>query len=257
MKVKPRMYLLLIICLFSTSLFALPFQDGEKLTFSVKYGIIKAGTATFEAKSSTYQNRPVWHLCITAQTYPFFDVVYKIRDKIESWWDKETLLPHKSSKQLHEGKYQQYRIHYFDQVNKKTTYMKWSYKEEKWKTEEKNLPFETQDIVSSFYELRNRSLKPGDKPKLYVTTDGKSVVTTVKVLRREKVSSIFGDVNCLVLEPDMKSEGIFKGSSKLLIWVTDDAYKIPVKVESSVSIGTFVVQLEDAQNVPYKIKKSN
>jgi len=55
----------------------------------------------------------------------------------------------------------------------------------------------------------------------------------------------------------MKSEGIFKGSSKLLIWVTDDTYKIPVKVESSVSIGTFVVQLEDAQNVPYKIKKSN
>jgi hypothetical protein len=76
-------------------------------------------------------------------------------------------------------------------------------------------------------------------------------------LRREKVSTIFGDVNCLVLEPDMKSEGIFKGSSKLLIWVTDDTYKIPVKVESSVSIGTFVVQLEDAQNVPYKIKKSN
>jgi hypothetical protein len=254
MRVKTSFYLIIML-LITTSLFALPFQDGEKLTYSIKYGIIKAGTATFEAKSSTYQNKPVWHLCICAQTYPFFDPVYKIRDKIESWWDKKTLLPYKSSKQLHEGRYRQYRIHYFDQANRKTTYMKWNYKEEKWKTEEKKLPFETQDIVSSFYELRTRSLKPGDRPKLYVTTDGKSVTTTVKVLRREKVSSIFGNVNCLVLEPDMKSAGIFKGSSKLLIWVTDDAYKIPVKVESSVSIGTFVVQLEAAQNVPYTIKK--
>ena len=257
MRIKPCFYLLIIMLLFSASLFALPFKDGEKLTFSIKYGIIKAGTATFEVQSSTYYNRPVWYLCITAQTYPFFDAVYKIRDKIESWWDKQTLLPYKSSKRLQEGKYRQYRIHYFDQVNRKTTYMKWSYKEEKWNAEEKKLPFETQDIVSSFYELRNRSLNPGDKSKLYVTTDGKSIVTTVKVLRREKVSTIFGDVNCLVLEPDMKSEGIFKGSSKLLIWVTDDVYKIPVKVESSVSIGTFVVQLEEAENVPYKIKKSN
>lgn len=248
--------LIILILLLATlqSLAALAFQDGEKLTFNVKYGVVSAGAAVLEVKSSTYQGRDVWYLSTNARTHPFFDSFFKVRDKVESWWDKETLLPYKFAKTLHEGNYRQYRIHTYDQAKKSTSYQRWSYKDKNWNNEEISLPFTTQDVLSAFYQVRNSDLAPGRKVKVNITTDGIPVETEVIVHRREKLSSIFGNINCLVIEPRLKAEAIFKQSGKILIWVTDDAYKIPIKVESAVVFGSFVAKLKDAQNVPYKIK---
>ena len=52
----------IIIMIMVIPLFSVPFMDGEKLTFDVKYGIINAAEASLEAKSATYQGKPVWQL---------------------------------------------------------------------------------------------------------------------------------------------------------------------------------------------------
>ena len=233
---------------------AVAFRDGESLTFSVKYGVVSAGEVTMSARSDTYQNNPVWHLQTTARTYPFFDSVFKVRDNIESWWDKQTLLPHKFLKKLQEGSYQQHRIHLYDQKNKTTTFQKWSFREAKWKTEELPLTVPTQDALSVIYSIRNMTLTPGRSVKVNVTTDGRSVSTDVIVHRREKISSIFGMINCVVVEPRLKGEAMFNQKGNMRFWLSDDKYKIPIKMESDVTIGTFVIKLTNAKNVPYEIK---
>jgi hypothetical protein len=78
--------------------------------------------------------------------------------------------------------------------------------------------------------------------------------TEIIVHRREKVKTIFGDINCLVIEPKLISGAVFKQTGRIIIWITDDAYKIPVKMESAVSFGSFVAELKEAYNVPYKVK---
>ena len=115
-------------------------------------------------------------------------------------------------------------------------------------------PFTTQDVLSAFYYVRNQSLTPGRKVNVNITVDGRAVDTEVLVHRREELSSIFGRIKCLVIEPRLKTEGIFKQSGSIMIWITDDAYKIPIQVQSAVTFGSFVAKLKDAKNVPYKIK---
>lgn len=250
-----RLLLLSVLGLAVTSsLIAMAFRDGEKLIFDVKYGLITAGEATLEVKSSTYQGNEVWYLSTNARTHPFFDPFFQVRDKVESWWDKKTLLPHKFEKTLQEGKYRQNRIHLYDQQSRTTTYKKWSYKSSQWDSEDMELPFTTQDILSAFYYVRNQELVPGRRVNVNITADGRAVNTEVVVHRREKVNSIFGSLNCLVIEPRLKGEGIFKQSGNILIWVSDDNYKIPVKLQSAVTVGSFVATLRDAKNVPYVIK---
>jgi hypothetical protein len=78
--------------------------------------------------------------------------------------------------------------------------------------------------------------------------------TEVEVHRVENVKSIFGTVECLVIEPKLQGEAVFKQTGRILIWVTNDAYKIPVKLESKVSFGSFVATLVQARNVPLKLK---
>lgn len=54
MKYKAFIVAIILLSLLK-GLGAVPFQDGEKLTFNVKYGLVSAGSAVMEARSSTYQ----------------------------------------------------------------------------------------------------------------------------------------------------------------------------------------------------------
>ncbi|HNV92996.1 MAG TPA: DUF3108 domain-containing protein [Candidatus Cloacimonas sp.] len=254
MKAKLGLTCLLLVLTLNLIAAAVPFRDGEKLTFTVKYGIVSAGEASLQARSSVYQGSPVWYLSTTAKTYPFFDKVYKVRDRVESWWDKDTLLPYKFSKNLQEGNYRQHRVHIYNHQEKSSTYQKWSFKKSVFENTEMVIPEGTQDILSAFYLMRTKKLEVGKSVMVNITADGRNMPTEVVVHRKEKQKTIFGNVECLVIEPKLKGEAIFKQSGRILIWLTNDDYKIPVRLESKITIGSFVATLTSAQQVPFKIQ---
>lgn len=249
-----KRFIIAIILLSAMSLSAAVFMDGEKLTFNVKYGIVNAAEATLEARTSVYQGTPVWYLTTNARTHNFFDKFFKIRDRVESWWDKESLLPYKFSKNLQEGRYRQHRVHIYDHARRRTTYQRWSFRENRFENSEMDMPIDAQDILSAFYYVRSQPLQVGKSVMVNITADGRNMPTEVLVHRKEKVKSIFGEVECLVIEPKLKGEALFKQTGNILIWVTNDAFKIPVKLESKISFGSFTATLVSAQKVPLKLK---
>ncbi|MCB5264610.1 MAG: DUF3108 domain-containing protein [Candidatus Cloacimonetes bacterium] len=251
---KKLLILAILLTSLGLSLYAQAFMDGEKLTFKVKYGIVSAAEATLEARTSVYQGTPVWYLSTNAKTYSFFDKFFKVRDRVESWWNKESYLPHKFAKNLHEGNYRQHRVHIYDHKAAKTTYQRWSYKEARFNNSEMDMPRDSQDILSAFYYVRNQNLQVGKSIMVNITADGRNMPTEVMVHRKEKIKSIFGEVECLVIEPKLRGEALFKQTGSIYIWVTNDQYKIPLKLESKVSFGSFVAILESAQKVPLKLK---
>ncbi|MDD2683565.1 MAG: DUF3108 domain-containing protein, partial [Candidatus Cloacimonetes bacterium] len=117
-----------------------------------------------------------------------------------------------------------------------------------------DMPQNSQDILSAFYYVRHQKLVPGQSVFVNITADGRNMFTEVAVHRKETVDSIFGKVECLVIEPKLAGEAVFKQTGRILIWLTNDSYKIPVKLESKVSFGSFTATLISAQNVPLKLK---
>ncbi len=55
-----------------------------------------------------------------------------------------------------------------------------------------------------------------------------------------------GTFECLVIEPYLKFEGLFKHQGQMHIWVTDDERKVPVLIKSKIVIGSIDVVLRDA-----------
>jgi len=250
-----KRYLILTLMLACLGLQAVVFMDGEKLVFNAKYGLVNAAEATLEARTSSYQGNPVWYLTTNAKTHSFFDKFFKVRDRVESWWDKDSLLPYKFAKNLEEGRYRQHRVHIYNHAAKSTTYQKWAFKQSRFVNEEMTMPADAQDILSAFYHVRNQELKVGRKVLVNITADGRNMPTEVVVHRIEKEKTIFGEIDCLVIEPKLQGEAIFKQTDRILIWLTNDAYKIPVKLDSKVAFGSFVATLISAQNVPLKLVK--
>jgi len=67
----------------------------------------------------------------------------------------------------------------------------------------------------------------------------------VRVIRRERVEVPAGKFDCVVVEPVLKSEGIFKSKGEMMVWISDDDRRIPVQVKSKVPIGSISVSLTD------------
>lgn len=246
-----------LIILFSLMLLPLwAFMDGEELVFDIKYNFITAGEATLSVEQTTFRDSiAVYQITSTARTNSFFDRVFMVRDRIESIMDKNGLFSHRYTKMLREGRYRQYRIHLYYPEQGFTVYRRFNYRNETWGQKRMDLPGKTQDVLSAFYLARTKNLNPGQNIFINVTADGINYDAEVKVHPPEMVSTIWGNKECLILEPILQDEAIFKQTGTVLIWVTNDEYKVPVKLQSRVIIGSFYAILTSAKNVPYKLAR--
>ncbi len=78
--------ILLIISTLATGQ-AVSYKVGEKVTYSIQYGFISAGTGTLELKSDTFNGREVWHSILAARTTGMAEALFKVIDIYESYID--------------------------------------------------------------------------------------------------------------------------------------------------------------------------
>lgn len=235
---------LLFFLFLSITLFSI--QKEEKLTFNVKYGFISAAEAVMEITDYTHHDSiACWLFTTRSRTRAFFDHIFRVRDEIESVIDKEKLISYRFEKKLNEGSYKQHRIHLYYPEQNFTYYLKYSRKNKQFKQYKMDIPDVTHDMLSAFYYVRNQELVVGDTLSINVTVDGVSVVTKVLIHEKETIKTIFGKkTECLVIEPILVTEAVFKQTGRIRIWLTNDANRIPVKMESKITFGSFKAYLE-------------
>jgi len=211
---------------------------GEKFVYSVDYGFYRAGTATMSVLDTVNVNGGLcYHIRTTARSNDFISKFYRVRDVVDSYIDVKGLFSRRFEKKLREGKYKSDRIidFYHDRLIALSTVKKYAVTE---------IPLYVQDILSALYYLRTFDLEVGRDEFIEVYADGKVYTLKVIVHKRETVEVKAGRFTCLKVEPILQSEGIFKQKGRLLVWLTDDEFKIPVKMTSKILIGSIGTNLE-------------
>ena len=105
------------------------------------------------------------------------------------------------------------------------------------------------DIISAGYYLRNRHLEVGKPVVLNLYDNDQYTPTTVEVLRKEHLHlPAFREVDTLVIHPVLKTAGIFRQAKDVLAWVTDDASKVPVRLETTLPVGWITAELVAAES---------
>lgn len=225
-----------------------PFSPGEKLTFQLKWYFIPAGEAVLEVLPiEIISGIKAYHFVLVVKTNQFFDAIYKIRDRVDSYTDiglTRSILYKKRKAGL---------THKRDVV----VSFNWNINEAQYsnfgrKRKPVSLPPGTFDPLSILYYLRICKFKEKftlQKP----VTDGKKCVTgSGKVIKREKIEVKSGQYDTYLLEPELKDlSGVFRKSKNatIKIWMTADKRKIPVKIKSKVAVGSFVGELVAAEGV--------
>lgn len=214
------------------------FAPGEFLEFSVQYGLVTAGRATMSIDPSirVREGRPTYHFVTTARSGAMFSTFFQVNDRVESFMDTLELHSVRFEKHLREGKYNHDLWIVFDQ-EKGTASI----------DGKRHCPVleHVQDVLSSFYYVRTLDLEVGQSVFVPTHDNGKNYAMQVKVHRRERVTVDAGTFDCLVLEPLLLGEAVFKQKGRLEVWVTDDPVKMPVLMKSQVLVGAIAAVLED------------
>ena len=79
----------------------------------------------------------------------------------------------------------------------------------------------------------------------------------VEILRREELRlPNLSKVATLVVRPLQKTAGIFRRTGDILIWMTDDDHKVPVRIVTSIALGTITAELVSAESKPHEDQRS-
>jgi hypothetical protein len=65
----------------------------------------------------------------------------------------------------------------------------------------------------------------------------------VKLIGREEITTEYGDYKCIVLQPLLLSGRVFSETDNMRIYITDDAQRIPLYIESPLKVGRIVAVL--------------
>jgi hypothetical protein len=226
------------------------FSAGENISLVVFYNAlglyINAGTANFTVTTERLNNKAVYHIVGTGVTNSKYDFIFKVRDRYETFIDTSNLLPYKFIRNVDEGGYKKYENITFNQTANTALSTQGVYK----------VPSCIQDVVSSMYYARNidfNRYKPGDKIPFTIFLDNEVYNMYIRYQGKETIKTRYGKFRAIVFKPLLVKGTLFEGGEKMTVYVSDDANKVPLRIESPLLVGSVKVDLMSYQNLRYPL----
>jgi hypothetical protein len=213
-----------------------PFGPGERMEYDVKFGALRVGNAHMEVVAlDNVRGRPAWHTAFWVQGGNF---LYRVNDVYESWMDAETLSSLRFSQELEEGGKDTERK--FEIYPERSVFIQTSKKPAK---EEPSVS-QPLDDGSFLYFIRTIPLVVGQTYDFnrYFRPDRNPV--RIRVLRKERVKVPAGTFDAIVVQPVIKTKGIFSENGHAEIWLTDDDRHIMLQLKSKLSFGSLNLYLK-------------
>jgi hypothetical protein len=225
------------------------FSPGEQLDYKAYYhlGFLWIPAATIQLSVLPNEDNRLLTLQATGKSYKRYDAFFKVRERYVSTVDKQTLSPLLATREAVEGSYQ---------VNDRTTFhldsgmidyhiIRNSGDNSIGQEQIKGSCF---DILTAAYYFRTydfSKMHVGNQYVINTFTDGKVYPITIQYLGNEMCADRNKtEYNCAKFEISTIKGKVFNGKDKILMWVTNDSAKIPIRATSKILVGEVDVILD-------------
>lgn len=257
-----RYNILLLLFLFPSFLHAQcqvknnAFKPGEFVSYTITYNWgpvwVDAGVVTFSVDSVLYREKPAFHIKSSGKTFPSYDLLFKVRDYYDSWVDPVTFKTIDFKRYVYEGGYSLVNTLHFDYAQNKVI--------SNTKTNNNPVRFDTLpvrpcafDMLAAIYQTRNIDLSgvnTGNKQHVTVLIDDAYYDIYIRPLSKEVIETQQGSkYRCIKFAAKMVQGTIFKGEEDVLVWVTDDANRVPVYIEAKIIVGTIKAYIREVKGL--------
>ena len=224
-----------------------PFKAGEFLGFDISwsdYLTAANATVTVKDKRSSFGSM-AYYLVAEGQPVGLLAAIYSVYYKVDSLLDVYTLLPQRGSVFSQEGRHRRMQVTRFDQAQRRATYEMTTatvYKRDL------HLTSPAHDPLSALYILRTLSMRPGETTTIAVVNDGALFNVKIAVAGRETVDTPLGRQPAWKLIPRVLDSRGKPAGDELTIWISDDARRLPLRIDARLDVGVFRLVLREARN---------
>jgi hypothetical protein len=210
---------------------------GEQFSFDVSWEFINAGSATMSIGAKDRG----WQVITLARTNKFLDIFRKVRDTITA--EGLCVDGHMQSTvfdaNLKERKYSAKKYVRFLWKKNKVSYTQHE------NTELFDVPAGHLSIIDAFLAVRQMDLKPGQSLSVPIFDSRKRYEIIVNIMeKKERLKAPWGEVvNCIVIKPKLKTEGIFASKGEMTVWMTDDKRHLPIRMRAKIKFGRIFADL--------------
>jgi Protein of unknown function (DUF3108) len=209
-----------------------PFGVGERAVYDVRFGPLKVGSGSMEVSGvENVRGREAYRTSLKIKGGTFF---YKVNDLFESWIDTRSLASLRFHQDQEEGGRDREKV--FEIFPERQMY------KENDKPEKPSVR-QPLDDGSFLYFVRTVPLEVGQTYRFdrYFRPDRNPV--TLRVLRKERIKVPAGEFDAVVVQPVIKTKGIFSENGEAQVWLTDDERRIMLQMKSKLSFGSLNLYL--------------
>lgn len=221
-----------------------PFKAGETLVYDVSWSnYLTAGSATLTVRDKRASfGSTAYYIVAEGRPTNLVARLYAVYYKADTLLETRTLLPQRGSVFSQENGRQRLKETRFDQARRAATFQMTT---STTTTQDQSLSGPTHDALSALFALRTLALRPGSNTSFGVSDSGSLYRVTANVGGRETLQTGVGALPAWKIVPavrDSQGQPVGRG---LAVWVSDDARRLPLKIQAQMSVGTFVLTLRE------------
>lgn len=221
------------------------FKEGEVLSYRLHYGIIDAGVAIIQVMPQVqdFGGHQVYHIIGDGYSKGTFNWFFKVKDRYETYIDKDALIPWYFMRRCNEGGYIINQDYLFNHYTKKVDI---------GGGQTFDVQPGIQDMLSSFYYARNLDFTDAKEGTIYEIpsfVDKQTWTLKIKYIGKETISTDVGKFRCIKFRPIIQTGRIFKKEEDLNVWITDDKNHIPIRAQAKILVGSVKMDLTSFKNL--------
>jgi hypothetical protein len=231
------------------------YKVGEKVNYTIQYGLITAGNCSLVLRRDTFETKEVWHSVLSARTTGMAEALFKVLDVYESFIDPVTELPLKSIRNIREGRYKKFNVVLIDNKSRSDSSILNS-----------NLtgihlaPPQIHDILSCFYFFRNHilpadsSFKKGQLVTIITWFCDELYPIRLRYIGIDEVRTKVGRIKCYKFNPVTETGRLFKSEDDVTFWFSTDKNFLPVKIRFDIFVGAFTCEIVSYEGLAYPLE---
>ena len=209
-----------------------PFAVGESLSYSLKFGVLRVGSANMSVRGMTsVRGLDVVHtvFAITGGT-----LFFRVNDVMQSWIEPHAFASLRFWQDVNEGSYHARRRYEFFPERQRYAFGD--------QPEQQSVTTPLDD-GSFIYFIRTQPLEVGTTYTFDRYFDPVANPVKIKVLRKERIEVPAGTFDAIVVQPLIKTSGIFSEGGRAEIWFSDDSRRLMLQMKSKLSFGSLNLYL--------------
>lgn len=224
-----------------------PFDGGENSEYRASWNGIPVASVAIQSAPLLIDGKKFYRVKVQARTWRYLELIWKMRDVIESIFEAKTLYPHRFIFRQRENRKKIDTTAHFDPGSKK-----WAVHRQQGDRirDYEFVSQHTRDPISAIYLARSLDFKVGDTLRMEVFGGNSRYLVILDIVDREPVTVKTGVFEAYKIIPrviNLTSSGYAGRVRQATVWISADEKRRPLKIVSQVFIGSVSIELVEGK----------